>query len=259
MRPILFSFLLLTTCAFAAQPARAQEDPASAGSAPAAEALPAAPRVLEPFVATYQAYYRGRPAGSATMRLAREEAARWRIELDLRAERGVASLARLNIHQRTLFDEHDGHYRPLSQDTERRAILFGKEVAGIYDWKNMQARWEGDLSKERRRPVALQPGDMSALLINLAVMRDAQPGARMDYRFVDGGRVRSHVYHVAQLPETLAVGDMSYEALRVERRDDDGDQTLVWVADGVPTPIRILQREDGEDEVDLRLIEYHGA
>ncbi|ADV26925.1 hypothetical protein Psesu_1075 [Pseudoxanthomonas suwonensis 11-1] len=259
MRPILFSFLLLTTCAFAAQPARAQEDPASAGSAPAAEALPAAPRVLEPFVATYQAYYRGRPAGSATMRLAREETSRWRIELDLRAERGVASLARLNIHQRTLFDEHDGHYRPLSQDTERRAILFGKEVAGIYDWKNMQARWEGDLSKERRRPVALQPGDMSALLINLAVMRDAQPGARMDYRFVDGGRVRAHVYHVAQLPETLAVGDMSYEALRVERRDDDGDQTLVWVADGVPTPIRILQREDGEDEVDLRLIEYHGA
>lgn len=258
MRPILFSFLLLTTCAFAAQPARAQEDPASAGSAPAAEALPAAPRVLEPFVATYQAYYRGRPAGSATMRLAREEAARWRIELDLRAERGVASLARLNIHQRTLFDEHDGHYRPLSQDTERRAILFGKEVAGIYDWKNMQARWEGDLSKERRRPVALQPGDMSALLINLAVIRDAAPGRTLSYRFVDGGRVRDHAYRVAAATEPVAVAGMHYEALRVERTNGGDDETILWIADGVPTPVRILQREDGEDAIDLRLVEYRG-
>ncbi|RRN54216.1 DUF3108 domain-containing protein [Pseudoxanthomonas sp. SGNA-20] len=254
MRPILASLLLLTASALQAQPARAQE-----AAPPGLPALPPAPRVLEPFQATYEAWYRGRPAGSATMRLVRQDPRHWTIELDLRAERGVASLARLNIHQSTLFDEHDGHYRPLGQNTERRAVLFGKQVSGSYDWGAMQARWSGDISRERRRPVPLQPGDMSALLINLALMRDARPGAVLEYRFVDGGRVRGHVYHVGQTPETLAVGDMSYEALRVERRDRDGDQTLVWVADGVPTPIRILQREDGEDEVDLRLIEYRGA
>ena len=32
-----------------------------------------------------------------------------------------------------------------------------------------------------------------------------------------------------------------------------------WVASGVPTPIRILQRKDGEDEIDLRLVEYRGV
>jgi hypothetical protein len=29
--------------------------------------------------------------------------------------------------------------------------------------------------------------------------------------------------------------------------------------EGVPTPIRILQREGGEDALDLRLVEYTGA
>ena len=35
---------------------------------------------------------------------------------------------------------------------------------------------------------------------------------------------------------------------------------IVWIADGVPTPVRILQLDDdGEDDVDLRLIEYQGV
>src|SRR5690606_41453274 len=99
----------------------------------------------------------------------------------------------------------------------------------------------------------------SALLVNLPVVSGARPADVLNYRCVDGGRVRSHVYQVHESAETMAVGDMGYESLRVERRDQHGDQTLLWVADGGPTPIRILQREDGEDEVDLRLIEYRGA
>lgn len=263
MRPTCLALLLLTLCAAWVQPAgaRAVDAPDATRTAEGASAAtsPATQRALEPFLATYQAYYRGKPAGSATMLLVRQDPPHWRIDLDLRAERGVASLARLNIHQSTVFDVHGGHYRPLSQQTERRAIVFGKEVSGQYDWDTMQARWSGDIKKARREPVALRPGDMSALLINLAVMRDAQPGAVLNYRFVDGGRVREHVYHVDDAPQPMAVGDMSYAALRVERSDDDGDQTLLWVADGVPTPIRILQREEGEDEIDLRLIEYRGA
>jgi hypothetical protein len=47
--------------------------------------------------------------------------------------------------------------------------------------------------------------------------------------------------------------------MRVERNEDGGDQTILWVARGVPTPIRILQREDGQDATDLRLIEYKGV
>ena len=132
----------------------------------------------------------------------------------------------------------------------------GRRTVGTYDWSARSARWQGDIKKRHRQPVALQPGDMSGLLINLAIVRDARPGAVLRYRFVEGGRVRDHVYQVASAPETIAVGELSYSALRVARSSGGNDDTIVWVAEGVPTPVRILQREDGEDAVDLRLIEY---
>jgi len=58
--------------------------------------------------------------------------------------------------------------------------------------------------------------------------------------------------------ESIEVDGLSYDAMRVSR-EDGNDQTVVWVASGVPTPIRILQREDGDDSTDLRLVEYKEA
>ena len=255
----LFAFCLTLAGPLCAQDAAPVPAPAVAAETVAAPAERQAP-TLEPFLATYEALYQGKPAGSATMQLVRGDGpGRWRIDLTIHGERGIAGLARLNLQQSTVFDLHDGQYRPLTQATARKAMLFGKEVSGVYDWSTMQAHWQGDLKKERRRPLPLQAGDMSALLINLAIMRDAVPGATLNYRMVDLGRARDYVYQAAGEPEIMAVGDMSYDALRVARTSSDGDQTVLWVASGVPTPIRILQRKDGEDEIDLRLVEYRGV
>ena len=214
---------------------------------------------LRPFVATYDAWYQGKQAGTATMRL-QPEGAQWRIDLGIRGNRGFAGILGLNLQQDTVFDVAAGVYRPLRQTTTRKAaVFFNRKIEGIYDWGRGVARWTGDLSKRRRDPVPLQPGDMSALLINLAVMRDAAPGAALNYRFVDGGRVRDYAYQAAAEPEIVPVGEMSYSALRVSRTNGGNDEMIIWVAAGVPTPIRILQREDGEDAVDLRLVEYQGA
>ena len=99
---------------------------------------------------------------------------------------------------------------------------------------------------------------MSGLLINLAVIRDAQPGKVLNYRFVDDGRVRNHVYNVAADLDTVAVGEIGYNAMRVTRVQSGNEDTVIWVVDGVPTPIRMLQREDGVDTYDLRLVDYKG-
>jgi len=214
---------------------------------------------LEPFVATYDAWYEGKQAGTATMRL-QPQGSQWKVDLAIRGNRGFAGILGLNLEQDTLFDVVGTIYRPLRQSTTRKAaVVFNRKIEGVYDWVNGIARWTGDLSKRRRAPVPLQPGDMSALLINLAVMRDAVPGAALQYRFVDGGRVREYAYQAAAETELLQVGDISYSALRVSRTNGGNDEMIIWVADGVPTPVRILQREDGEDAVDLRLVEYQGA
>ena len=212
---------------------------------------------LQPFVASYDAWYAGKPAGTATMQVVRDDDARWRVDLGIRGNRGFAGVVGLNLEQSTVFDEANGIYRPLSQSTVRKAaVFFNRRITGTYDWHSNTAQWTGDLKAERRAPVPIRYGDMSALLINLAVIRDAAPGKALHYRFVDGGRVRDYDYRVADRTEPVTVAEMSFEAMRVERTNGGNDETIFWIADGVPTPVRILQREDGEDAVDLRLIEY---
>jgi hypothetical protein len=213
---------------------------------------------LQPFVATYQVFHEGHELGDATMRLSQLDAPRWRIDLGMKGH-GLMRVTGLNVQQSTLFDSNGASLRPLSQSTVKRAFLSSRKSVGVYDWNTRSARWTGDVKKTRSAPVALQDGDMSGLLIDLAVIRDAEPGRTLHYRFVDDGRAREHTWVVAPETEGISVGELSYDAMRVERTEDGGDQTILWVARGVPTPIRILQREDGEDATDLRLIEYKGA
>ena len=213
---------------------------------------------LQPFQATYQVFHGGRELGEATMQLVHVDGARWRIDLVMRGS-GLMRLTGLNLQQSTVFDT-DGHdYRPLTQSTVKRAFLSSRKTLGIYDWNRRTAQWTGDVRKGHAGPVMLQDGDMSGLLIDLAVIRDAATGSTLHYRFVDDGRVRDHQWVVAPATESISVGELSYDAMRANRIQDGGDDTLIWVALGVPTPIRILQREDGSDSTDLRLIQYTGV
>ncbi len=219
-----------------------------------------APQVetLQPFRATYQVFHGGRELGEATMQLVHVDGARWRIDLVMRGS-GLMRLTGLNLQQSTVFDTNGHDYRPLTQSTVKRAFLSSRKTLGIYDWNRRTAQWTGDVRKGHAGPVPLQDGDMSGLLIDLAVIRDATPGGALHYRFVDDGRVRDHQWVIAPETEGISVGDLSYDAMRANRIQDGGDDTLIWVASGVPTPIRILQREDGSDSTDLRLIQYTGV
>ena len=219
---------------------------------------PSVPQGLQPFVATYQVFRDGHELGQATLQLVHVEGARWRIDLAMQG-RGLMRLTGLNLQQSTLFDTDGVTFRPLAQSTVKHRFFSTRKTVGVYDWNQHSARWTGDVRDGHAGPVALQPGDMSGLLIDLAVIRDAQPGRTLDYRFVDDGRVRQHHWVVAPQAENIEVGELAYQAMRANRIQDGGDDTVLRVASGVPTPIRILQREDGADATDLRLVEYKGA
>ncbi|SMQ96143.1 Hypothetical Protein NBC2815_02816 [Xanthomonas fragariae] len=210
-------------------------------------------------MATYQAFYRGKEAGDATMQVSHGEGNQWRIDMSVRGRKGFASILGLNLEQSTVLRVDGNTYVPLSQSTVRKAVFFGKKVTGTYNWQAGTAQWDGDLKKERQQPIPLQRGDQSALSLNLSLMRDAQPGRSLSYRYVDVGRVRQYDYRAADATELVQVGDLSYDALRVYRVNSGDNETILWIANGVPTPVRILQRDKGEDQVDLRLVQYQGA
>lgn len=258
MRPLPTLSAVLLFCLL--PPAHAQALPVATDTVqngPVATGIEIAAPVLAPFVASYEAHYHGKQAGNATMQVVREAGLRWRVDLGIEGRRGLAGVLGLNVQQSTVFESGAEGYRPISQSTIRKGLFMGRKSVGVYDWTNRSARWQGDIKQRHQQPVALQPGDMSGLLINLAIIRDAHPGATLRYRFVEGGRVRDHRYQVAATPETIAVAGLRYSALRVTRTNSGNDSLVVWVAEGVPTPVRILQKEDGEETVDLHLIEYH--
>lgn len=245
--------ILSLAVALLAAPAMA--DPA----APAAIETADGSRALEPFVAQYQVFKDGRVLGDAVMRVVKNDARRWRVDLDIKGTEGLVGLAGIAAQQSTVFDMAGNRYRPLAQSTVRKTLFTKKQTVGIYDWRSHQARWTGDVKDSRRAPVTLQSGDQSGLLINLAVIRDAHPGQSLQYRFVDDGRVRDHRYDVSALIEDVKIGELSYSAMRVTRAQAGTEETVIWVVDGVPTPVRLLQRDNGEDKYDLRLVEYKGA
>jgi hypothetical protein len=234
--------------------------PAAPAALAATPAEPAEARTLAPFAAAYAVEKDGKPMGEASLRLVHADGAQWRVDLGIHATRGLLGLAGLDAQQSTLF-RADGQqrYLPLSQSTVRQALFFDRKSVGTFDWNAQAARWRGDVSGHRQQPVALREGDMSSLLVNLAVIRDARPGASLQYRVVDNGRARAHRYAVSPEKEGITVGGIDYLALRVSRVDDADEDTVFWVAEGVPTPIRILKREDGKDVYDLHLIQYQGA
>ena len=237
-----------------------QPTPAAAATPPDAAVDLAEPApVLQPFVANYLVYKAGKPLGEATMQLVRQQPPRWRVDLVMRGTRGLFGLAGINAEQSTVFDLVGETYRPLTQATVNKSIFTRKQTIGLYDWRNKSAHWTGDVKDSRKRPIDLQAGDMTGLLINLAVIRDAEPGQTLQYRFVDDGRTRQHTYVVADALDSITVGDLSYKAMKATRAKDDNEETVIWVAKNVPTPIRILQRENGEDTYDLRLVEYRGV
>lgn len=261
--PLLTGLLLLACAAPATLAQQAPATPATAQTSDSTAQDANQPWALAPFTATYEAWYKGKRAGDATLQVVHREGNQWRLDLEIRGERGVASLLRLNIQQSTVFDVTDTGtgilLRPLSQSTVRKAVFGDKQQTGAYDWRNNTAQWEGKVDKDRRAPVPLKQGDMSSLLLDLAIMRDAKPGAALDYRVVDNGRARQYQYAVAAQTEIVPVGELSYDAMRVARTNGGDREQIFWVASGVPTPVRMLQRDDGEDAIDLRLIDYQGV
>jgi hypothetical protein len=198
---------------------------------------------IKPFTAEYQANYLG-VQGVGRMVLAQAGGNRWRYSLDI-----GGSMA--NLNQTTVFEDSNGQWRPISNSDTSALLVKRKQKNATYDWSRGEARWTGDVKADRAGPVKLQNGDLDAMLINLALARDVAAGKPLRYRMVDDGRVKQLNYQVSG-KESITVAGKARQATKVTRVDGD-KQEVVWIVDGMPAPVRILRRKDGQDEMDLRL------
>lgn len=198
---------------------------------------------IKPFTADYTASYMGMQA-NGQMTLAAAGANQWIYSLNIRNQ-----LA--NVSQSTTFEDTNGALRPLSGDDKSNVLVKKSKKFATYDWSKGVATWTGDVKRERAGPIKLQTGDLDALLVNLALVRDVQAGKPLRYRMVEDGRVKQLNYTVAG-KEAIDIGGVSRQATKVVNRDGN-KQTTAWVVDGMPVPARILRTEEGEDALDLRV------
>ena len=205
-------------------------------------ALPA--WAVKPFTADYKASVMGGISADAQMTLASAGGDRWNYTLSVQSP--VATL-----RQSTTFEDHDGAWRPITGNDFTQMMFKKSQKNASYDWAKGEARWSGNVKPDRVGPVKLEQGDLDAMMLNLAIVRDVAAGKPLNYRMVDNGVVRQQSYqNLGQ--ETVTVSGKPRSATKVSRTSEN-KQVIVWVVDGLPVPARILQKKDGKDELDLVL------
>lgn len=198
---------------------------------------------IEPFAANYQANYMGLQ-GNGRMTLEPQGNDRWKYTLSIGS-------GGIKLDQSTVFENHDGRWRPLSGTDSSLLLIKKTDKRATYDWDKGVATWSGDVKAERAGPVKLKAGDVDALLLNLELARDVPTGKPLSYRMVEDGRVKQMTYKVVG-KDTVTVGGKSRQATKVSYANGN-KETVAWVVEGLPVPARILQRKDGKDEIDLRI------
>ena len=199
---------------------------------------------VKPFVANYEATVKGAIHTDAQMKLASAGGDRWSYQLSVNSP--IAS-----VQQTTVFEDKGGVWRPLSGSDSSQMLIKKSQKNATYDWTAGEARWTGDVKPDRMGPVKLQSGDVDAMMLNLAIVRDVAAGKALSYRMVDNGVARQQVYqNLGQ--ESITVAGKPETATKVSR-SSDSKQVTVWLVAGLPVPARILQQDGGKDSLDLVL------
>lgn len=198
---------------------------------------------LQAFNGSYRASYNNM-AANATMALAPAGNGRWTYSMSVQN-------ALVQLNRTATVDASGAQLRPLGNRETINMLVKRKSKQASFDWTGSQASWSGDVKPDRRGPVRLQAGDVDGMTLNLAIVRDALAGKPMRYRLIENGKAKPLAFSAGGR-ENVSIGGKPVQALKVSGNDGDSQMTL-WVAEGIPVPVRILQRDDDGDTIDLRL------
>lgn len=190
-------------------------------------ALPAAAAV-SPVNAVYKANYMGMSA-TGKMEVAALGGGKYKTVLSVSNSLGFST-------QVTVFDEQGGELRPLSSVDSSKFMGKKIESKATYDWGRGVASWDGSISDDKKGPARMTAGDMDALLVNLAIVRDVNAGKSLDYRLLENGKAKPMKYTIAG-KDTITVAGKSVTATKVV--GSGSKPVTLWVAPGYDVPVRI--------------------
>lgn len=214
------------------------------GSAVAAE--------RKPFSLDYSVSRNGKALGEAKLSLEQLSSETWQFRTHTVGTKGLASLAGVEIDERSEFRWTDGRPETLrySFDQEMR---FKSKKRSLMVMPNAQRVSGRDGDGEYN--LDFEPGLLDRNLVVLALAGDVERELKeIDYRIADKRKIDTNQYQVAG-SEKIVTARGALDAIRVERiRRDSGRQTTIWIAPSLGfLPARIRQIEPDGDSLDMVL------
>jgi hypothetical protein len=221
-------------------------------------AFPAKAHQVEPFQAHYEVWIDGKRRGESTMQVRALADGGWEHRVDAAGTSGLARLAGAGARQWSRFRIADGELRLQEAETDSEVAVRRRSVRTVFDWQAGQARWEGDVKPDQRGPLPLESGATNAPLLNLVLGLDitrVAAGTVLSYPLYERGRLTRQDYLIGPA-ETVQTPAGSFEArTAVTERPSRQRTTTMWFAPGLPpTPVRMLQTENGKAKYELRLV-----
>ncbi len=226
-------------------------------------APPVAAHPLEPFEARYEVWLNGKRSGISRMQLAPLVDGSWEYRVEAEGSSGLARLAAIELRQAVRFELIDQRPRLLESVAENASVLRRREVRTLFDWQAMTARWEGDVKPGEAGPLPLERGATTGQLLNLLLALNvaaAPPDSVLSFPVYERGRMKRQQYRI-EGREPIEVPAGRFAAIPVvNERPDRQRTTRIWYDTALPpTPVRMLQTEQGQPKYELRLIEVSGG
>lgn len=215
------------------------------------------PVSLQPFSADYQVRIDGKETGESRIELKRLGDQAYQHRVYALGTKGLARLARVSADQTADLMLVDGTVRLTHAAMNVHSLIRDREVSVNFDWSNKQARWSGDIDKDKQRvwPLTGTPATGSTLNLQLGLVAWTEPaGARLEYILHERSKAKPVEYTVGA-PESIEVPAGRFRAVPLVDTDLRKQRvTTAWYAEGLPpTPVRVLQVEKGEAKYELRL------
>lgn len=219
---------------------------------PAAGVEPAA---SQPFSARYELLRDGRVLGEAQLTLARGSDDTWRFETNTRGTRGLASVARAEINERSTF-RWRGLIPELVEYDYRQSVAMRRRERSL----RVDAASNSILSRQDDRSWELrfEDGVVDRHAVAIGIIAAVAAGrADLAFRVADRDDVESQRYRVAGR-ERVDVRAGSFDAVLIERiREKPGRDTDTWLAPELGyLAVRIRHREADGETLEMRLVSH---
>lgn len=214
-------------------------------------ALPLAAAPVSPFSATYEVRRNGSALGEATLTLV-PDGQGWRLSTTTVGTAGLARVAGVRIEETTRFD-YRAEGRPATREydyLQRSSLNQRRRSARVSD-----AAIEL-VNGDERRSLPLVPGAVDRQLTTVALMQAVAAGrsGETSLQVLGRGDIEAQRWRIGDLEPVPGGGGMGRRVERL-RETPDGRSTVLWLDDdGGHVPLRIEQREDDGETIEMRLL-----